>query len=215
MVPFSKDVFLGVVEHYATLIWPGQILAFLLGCAVVDMVRRPRLRSSSRTACGLMAAGWFWIGSIYYADHIAGLSWAAWISATAFTLQGVLLLVFGTIRNSVPLQYERNPVGNTGLGFMLYALFGYPAIAAINGIPLTAAPVVGFAPDPTILFTLGMLLNVRGRTPLTLAILPLGCAAANGVAAWRIGLPIDDVMRPAARGALAVMIMKNRSAQDR
>ncbi len=211
MIPFSKDVFLGVVEHYAAMLWPAQIVAFLLGCAIVDMIRRPRV-NSDRLVCGLLAAGWFWIGSIYYGEHIAGLSWAAWISAAAFTVQGVLLLVLGTVRNSISLRYERNAMANCGLGFMLFALFGYPAIAAANGIPLTAAPVFGFAPDPTILLTFGALLIAKGRMSLILFVIPLGCAAANGVSAWLIGLPADYIMLPAAIGALALMVKKTRSS---
>lgn len=214
MVPFSKDVFLGVVNGYGEFAWPAQIVAFLLGCAIVDLIRRPR-PGSGRLICGMLAAGWFWIGSTYYGVYIAGLSWAAWISTAAFTLQGVLLLLLGTVRSGMALRYEREAARNAGMGFMLYALFAYPAIAIALGVPLTAVPVPGIAPDATILFTLGILLLTERRVPLSLAVIPLGTAAANGVSAWLIGLPADYVMLPAAAVALALLIYRNRRQLQR
>ena len=168
MIPFSKDVFLIVVERYAAAMQPSQVIAFLMGCAMVDMVRRPRA-SSSRMICFILAAAWFWIGTVYYGSYMAGLSWAAWIAAAAFILQAALLLIFGTVRNCMALHYERNLTANTGLGLMLYGLFVYPATAVATGIELVSAPVIGLAPDSTLLFTLGVLLIAKHRTPLLLA----------------------------------------------
>ena len=185
--------------------------AFLLGCAMVDMVRRPRA-SSSRLLCGLLAAAWIWIGYIYYGSYMAGLSWAAWIAAAAFLLQGGLMLVIGTIRNAMALHYERGAIANTGIGFMLYGLFVYPATAVASGIELASAPVIGLAPDSTLLFTLGILLVAKHRTPILLAVLPVGLAAANAVSAILIGLPEDYVMLPAAIVSLVTIIVKNRTA---
>ena len=210
MIPFSKDVFLGAVERYAEAAWPMQVLAFLLACAIVDLVRKPRA-GGSRLACGTLAAGWLWVGGVYYAQHVAALSWAAWIPAGAFTLQGVLLLLAGVVRDRVPLRYERGTMGNAGMGFMLYALFAYPVTALAAGVALKAAPVVGIAPDPTILFTLGLLLLVEGRVPLTLAVIPVAGAAANGVSAIMIGLPADYAMLPAALAAAGLIVVKNRA----
>jgi hypothetical protein len=211
MIPFSKDVFLIVVQRYAEAMQPSQVIAFLMGCAMVDMVRRPRARSS-RLICGLLAAAWLWIGYVYYGSYIAGLSWAGWIAAAAFMLQAILLLVFGTVRNAMALHYERNFAANTGLGFMLYGLFVYPATAVATGVDLGSAPVIGLAPDSTLLFTLGILLVAKNRTPLLLAILPLGLAAASGISAILIGLPEDYIMLPAAIAALVVIVVKNRRA---
>ncbi|MEX2616250.1 MAG: DUF6064 family protein [Alphaproteobacteria bacterium] len=211
MIPFSRDVFLNVVERYGAAMQPSQIIAFLLGCAMVDMVRRYR-PTGSRLICGLMAAGWFWIGIVYYGSYIVALSWAAWIAAAAFVLQSALLLVFGTLQNALALQYERSVHANVGIGFMLYGLFAYPATAVATGVALKSAPVVGLAPDSTLLFTLGLLLVAKNRTPLLLAILPLGLAAASGISAILIGLPEDYVMLPAAILALVLIIAKNRRA---
>ena len=211
MIPFSRDVFLNVVERYGAAMQPSQIIAFLLGCAMVDMVRRYRT-TSSRLLCGLMAAAWFWIGCVYYGSYMAGLSWAAWIAAAAFVLQGGLLLVVGTVRNALALQYERNFHANVGIGFMLYGLFVYPATAVATGTALQSAPVIGLAPDSTLLFTLGLLLVAKNRTPLLLAILPLGLAAASGISAILIRLPADYLMLPASIAALILIIVKNRRA---
>ena len=211
MIPFSKDVFLIVVQRYAEAMQPSQVIAFLMGCAMVDMVRRPRA-SSSRLICGLLATAWLWIGYIYYGSYIVGLSWAGWIAAAAFVLQGILLFVFGTVRDAMALQYERGITANAGIGFMLYGLFVYPATAVATGVEPGSAPVIGLAPDSTLLFTLGILLVAKNRTPLLLALLPLGLAAASGISAILIGLPEDYVMLPAATGALVLIVMKNRAA---
>lgn len=93
---------------------------------------------------------------------------------------------------------------------MLYALFAYPLTAVVTGVNLEAAPVVGISPDATILFTLGLLLLVGGRVPLSLAVVPLGCGIANGISGWMIGLPADYMMLPAAPTATWLIIAKDR-----
>ena len=70
--------------------------------------------------------------------------------------------------------------------------------------------VVGLAPGPTAVFTLGMLLLCAGRTPLHLAVLPLLWTLIAGATAWVLAIPQDLPLPVAGIGAFALMLWKNR-----
>ena len=70
--------------------------------------------------------------------------------------------------------------------------------------------VVGLAPGPTAVFTLGMLLLTAGRTPLHLAIMPLLWTLVAGATAWILSIPQDLALPIVGVGAFALILWKNR-----
>ncbi len=78
---------------------------------------------------------------------------------------------------------------------MGWALLGQPLFAWLVGRPWLQAQVFGLAPDPTALFTLGLLLARPGRPQPSRWIaalpwlVPLGWCVFSAMTAWTLGAP--------------------------
>ncbi len=66
-------------------------------------------------------------------------------------------------------------------------------------------PLVGLAPVPTTLYTLGILLLIEGRTPWHLLVIPVVWSLIDGATAWVLGIP-EDLVLPAAGIATAGLV---------
>ena len=100
--------------------------------------------------------------------------------------------------------------GWAGLALLAYAIAGYPLLAAVVGDGVASIPVVGLAPGPTAVLTLGMLVLADGRTPLHLAFVTVLWSLIAGATAWTLGVPEDLVLPLFGLGSLALIIWKNR-----
>jgi hypothetical protein len=112
------------------------------------------------------------------------------------------LLVAGLRRVAFRFAYDAAGVLG-GIGLAL-ALIGLPAAGWLDGVALQATPVVGLAPDPTALVTLGMLALARPRVPVSLLAIPLAWALISGWMSWVLG--IESGYLPPAM-ALAVLAL--------
>ena len=77
LVPFTRDVFLGALEHYNEAIWPAQIVAYLFVLLALWAALRP-FPGSGRLVAAVLAAAWIWTGVAYYMLQSAQINWAAW-----------------------------------------------------------------------------------------------------------------------------------------
>jgi hypothetical protein len=101
-----------------------------------------------------------------------------------FVGRGLIVLWLGTVRGRLAFAAERGVAGVIGIALYVYALALHPLIALVAGRPLQAAEVVGIAPDPTAIATLGLLsLAPRRAGTLPLIILPIICAKTASAAA--------------------------------
>src|SRR4029077_17683708 len=87
--------------------------------------------------------------------HYAPINWAAIYFVPVFVGEGLLVLWLGTVRGRLAFAAERGVAGMIGIALYVYALALHPLIALVAGRPLQAAEVVGIAPDPTAIATLG------------------------------------------------------------
>lgn len=209
LVPFTRDVFLGVLERYNDAIWPAQIVAFLLVLLALGAVLR-WFPGGGRLIAAILAAAWIWTGVAYYMLHYAQINWAAWTLGLVFVLQGLAFFVTGVVRNRIAFCFAGDPIGWAGLGLIgiaaiLYPLFG---VGSDQGWPRMA--LVGLTPGPTLLWTLGMLLFVEPRVPWHLLFIPLLWSLIGGVGALLLALPQDAVLPPAAVLTAVLVIRKNR-----
>lgn len=97
MLPFTRDQFLAVFAAYNEAVWPVQVLAYLLGLAIVILVLRPSPTGDRLVAAGL-GAMWTWTGIVYHGLYFSTINSAALGFASLFVLQGLLLFhsaVFG------------------------------------------------------------------------------------------------------------------------
>jgi hypothetical protein len=155
-------------------LWPAQWLGALLALVlIVGLWRRhgPTLRVG---ALGL-ALAWAWVAYGFFWQRYAPINWAAVGFAWAFGLQalGLLALSFqhpvrtttATLRHGV------------GMGLLLWALLAHPLLPLAFDRPWTQAEVIGLAPDPTAIATLGLLLGIDAGPRALLWLLRTGAIA--------------------------------------
>jgi len=120
-----------------------------------------------------------------------------------FVGEALLALWLGTVRGRLTFAAERG--AGIGIALYVYALALHPLLVLVAGRPLQAAEVVGIAPDPTAIATLGLLsLAPRRGGTLPLIILPiLWCLANLGDDAVGLVLAIESEIenrvRPSGR----------------
>lgn len=190
MLPFTRDQFVGVFADYNTAVWPAQIVAYLLGLAVVVAILRPS-PLWNRFVASALAAMWIWTGVVYHGLFFTRINPAAWVFGALFVAQGSLLIVAGVVRRR--LVFGRSPGFASVLGWVLiaYAAVIYPLLGQSSGHVYPAQPMFGITPCPVTLFTFGVQLLTLVRIPRWLLIIPAAWSLVGGSAAFMLGVPQD------------------------
>jgi hypothetical protein len=148
----------------------------------------------------MLAILWTFVGWSFLWNRYATINGAAAYVAPAFAVEGVLLLVIGSLRDGLAFD-RRGPAGWTGYLILGFALAGQPLLAPLQGRGWASSEVFGIAPDPTAMATLGVLLLARGGLlPLLLPIPILWCLL-SGLTLHTMGKP--QAWAPYATLALA------------
>jgi hypothetical protein len=192
MLPFTREEFLAVFVQYNAGVWPAQIVAYVLGIAMVILVIVPAPGRNRLVALGL-AAMWAWTGIVYQWGYFAAINKAAPVFAALFVLQAALLLYFGVVREGVKFRPSRGPRAWVGWTLVGYAAVLYPLIGLRLGHTLDAVPMFGITPCPVTIFTLGLLL-LAAPMPRGLLAIPFLWSLVGGSAAFLLGVPQDWVL---------------------
>lgn len=190
MILYSSEVYLSILGEYNRALWPGQVLALFLGLLALGLVLR-KMPWADRIIAALLAAAWIWVGTVYFLTHMATIDYAAPVLGWAFILQGLLLAWRGLLAGKLAFRFGGTIPNWIGLGLALFALAAHPLLALATGLSWPALPLLGVAPGPTALFTLGLLVMARGWERVVLAVLPLLWCAAGGFIAWELMIPAD------------------------
>lgn len=172
-IPFTAEVYLRLVERANAAWWP--LHAGMVAVALATLVLA--LRGKPRPAGLLLALLWAWSGYGFLHQFYTPLNWAGLWFAGAFYAQALLVATLPAADPAGKIPALRHWPGLAlclaGLGWSLITLAGR------NGPAQTE--VVGIHPDPTALFSLGLLLLIaRGRwLPVLLAIPLLWCLIAG------------------------------------
>lgn len=192
---FAPRTYWRLFELQNEALWPAQLLGTLLALVlVVGLWRRhgPTLRAG---ALGL-AMAWAWVAYSFLWQAYAAINWAASGFAWAFGLQalGLLALSFQhAVRATAATVRHR-----IGLGLLLWALLAHPLLPFAFGRPWMQAEVIGLAPDPTVIATLGLLLGIdAGPRALLWALragamawLALSAATLATMGSWQAAVPL-------------------------
>ena len=159
----------------------------VLGLLAIAVALRPR-PWSGRLVWAALAAGWIWSGLVFVGERYATINWAAAWAAPVFAAEAAAVAWFGTVRGRLgPLAPVGAP-GRLGLSLAVWAVALHPLLAPLDGRPLHQAEIVGVAPDPTALLTLGLLaLAPRGLAPTALALVPAVWCAASAATLLAMG----------------------------
>ena len=184
---FSPRAYWRLFEQVNGETWPWQIAILLAGAAALVFVLRPR-PWSDRVLAGLLALAWVWTGLRFVGHYYAEINWLAAGAVPLFLGQGALLAGFCTLRQPTRQPAAPRAPALAGPVLLVYALALHPLVAPVAGRPLAAAEVVGLAPDPSAMATLGFLLLLRrGAVSWLLATLPLLWCLASAATLLTMG----------------------------
>jgi hypothetical protein len=197
---FSPRTYYRTIELYNQAIWPAQLAGVAIGLAIVALLVTQR-SGRDRIIAGLLAVGWLWVAWAFHYQRYAQINWAAPWFAAAFVLQGLLLVVLGTLGRIV-----LRPPGGSGFwiatSLVVITVVGYPLLALLTGRAWTTAETFGVAADPTVIATVAVLALVRGRIRWLLLIVPVLWCAATALTLWAMKAPEAVVVAAATLLAL-------------
>jgi hypothetical protein len=208
---FAPGTYWRLFELHNAAWWPVQPALIVAGLAWLAWVSRAGSAAPRTGAAGLALAGAF-AGTAFVLGRYATINWAAQALATlplGASLALALLATRPDVRAS-PLPARRRD----GALLVAWAIAAHPLLAWVSGRPLAQAEVIGLAPDPTAIATLGLLLATTGTSAATRrlrraawAATALWCAIAAATL-WTMGSTQAAV--PIA--ALAVAALRARSS---
>ena len=168
------------------------------------MLFRPRAWANC-VIPAVLAAAWLCVSVGFLWMHYAAINWVAVYFVPVFVGEALLVFWLGTVRGRLTFAAERGVAGMIGIALYVYALALHPLIALVAGRPLQAAEVVGIAPDPTAIATLGLLSLAARRTgTLPLIIVPIIWCLASALTLRTMGA--SEGWIPLTAAALAVLL---------
>ncbi|HSR79943.1 MAG TPA: DUF6064 family protein [Hyphomicrobiaceae bacterium] len=200
---FSPRTYYRLLELYNSEIWPGQVLALLVGLVMLALIRSGG-PWQSRIITAALAASWLWVAWAYHYTRYASINWAAIYFAGAFALEALLLLGFGVVKGLHLRRPQEGLLGAAGFGLFVFALVVHPLIGPLVGRSWSQVEIFAIAPDPTVIATLGVLLLASGSSIWLLLPIPLLWCLVSGATAWTMHSADAAVMPVAAGVALAV-----------
>ena len=211
---FSPRTYYRLFELYNAAIWPAQLVAIVLGLAVLLLARRPG-GSRGRWIAALLAACWLWVAIAFHANRYATINWAAVDFAWGFGVEAALLLWTGVLRGRRLFGPGKGPLDRAALGIFLFALAAQPFLGPLCGRPWRQAEIFGVAPDPTAVATLGVLLLAAGRVRWELLAIPAIWCAVSGATLLAMKAPDFWVTPLSALLAVTLAVAKARARRHR
>jgi hypothetical protein len=193
-LPYSLDVYRASMAAYNADWLPLVLVAWLLAVFASVLALHPKDRAghwASRFVVGYLATAWLWIGAVHQLGFMTELNFMAPVYGMAWIGQGLLLAWSGLYLGTVRFDSRASRTGAAAKVLTLIGLVIYPLLLILQGHDLRSLPVVGTAPNPTAVFTVGLLLASRGRPPVLLFIVPLAWAGVAGVTAYMLEHRID------------------------
>lgn len=196
LLMFSARTYYRQFELYNLEMWPLQVVALVLGVALLLLGRRGGARTG-RASAAILACCWLWIAWAFHWQRYASINLAAGYFALAFGAEALLLLWLGVLRDRLATAPASRLARSAGLGLLLLAVLAYPLLGPMLGRNWTEAELFGIAPDPTALATLGVLLIAGARPPWGLLPIPVAWCLVSGATLWPLGAP-DFALAPLA-----------------
>ena len=208
-LPFSQIDFFAVFAAYNSAFPWLPVFTYLAGLSMIALTVS-KGSTPSRAVAGLLGLFWLWNGIVYHMLYFRVINQSAVVFGGLFILQGVLFLELARRRPVVEFNFRRTVDGFAGVFLIAYAMLVYPLIGHALGHGYPAAPVFGMAPCPTTIFTLGLLMNTRGRLPLRYLVIPLLWSVVALGAALQLRVWEDLGLTFAGLAAVVAIAFRNR-----
>jgi hypothetical protein len=205
-LPFTTEQFFAVFATYNAAIWPLQIVAYALGVLVLTALFR-QSASASRLILFVLAAMWAVNGTFYHLLFFAPINPAAKLFAAFFLFQATLFTICAAKDNALRMHVRWDLRTAIALFVIAYSAVLYELLGSAAGHGLMAGPLFGVAPCPTTIFTIGLLIMMRGPMVKWLSIIPLAWAGIGASAALLLGIREDLGLALAALILLAYLAL--------
>ena len=192
---FSPTTYWRLFELENAAVWPLPLVTLLAGLAVLGFTFRPPTWSGRPLAL-LFGRAWAWVGWSFLWQRYAPINWTAGYVAPLFALQALIFVWIAAARAGCRLGTRFTLSALPGSLLLGYAVILHPLTALLAGRPLAGAEIVGIAPDPTAIATVGLaLLMPPGVERWLLLIVPSLWLSASAVtlltlSTWEGWVPI-------------------------
>ena len=201
---FAPRTYYRLLELYNRDLWPAHVAVIAGGLAVI-VLAAARGGVAGPAQYVALAAAWAWVGWGWLHRRLATIDWSATGFAVGFALEAAMLLIFAATCRPGVRRSRGQALAGTALA--LAATVGYPLLAPAAGRDLATAEVVGLAPDPTVIATLGLLANGTTAMRWLLLPVPLAWCAVSGATLWTMATPTWWVPPLAAVVAMAIVAL--------
>lgn len=209
---FAPRTYYRVIELYNADIWPAQLVALVVGIAILGLARGEG-RGRGRAIAAMLAVCWAWVAWMFHFQRYATINWAATWFAAAFGLEALLLMVVGVICDRLRFAATSGPIAHAGLALVLLGLFVQPLLGLLAGRNWSQAEMFGVTPDPTAVVTLGLLLRASRPVDVWLALIPLFWCLVGGAFLWMMRSPETVLVLGAGLvGLLALVVRRLRGS---
>lgn len=188
LLMFSPQTYYRLFERINADLWPAHLLALALGASTLLLFGRQRDRATP-WVFAILAVGWGSVAWSYFWARYANINLAAPWFALAFAVESLLLIWMGLSQRRFSIARTSSLRQRAALGLLVFALGIYPLIGLALGRSWTQAEVIGLAPDPTALATLGVLLLTGTRSFWVLAPIPILWCLISGATLWAMAAP--------------------------
>ncbi|MBY6003594.1 hypothetical protein KUV62_06730 [Salipiger bermudensis] len=189
-MPFTSDEFDAIFAAWNAAAWPFALLAYHAGLLIFVLCLNGKDRSM-KIVLLLLGIMWIVCGIGYFGGHfIRGISWTSAIFSPSYALQGVFLILFA-LTTELRAEIRRDLLSVLALGIMAYGLFLYPLLGWWSEEGALSLQLLGVSPNPTTMFTLGILMILRGTGAGTLFVSPVLWGVIGGSTGALLTIPPD------------------------
>ncbi len=193
---FAPETYFRLFERYNQALWPLQIGVVGITLAMLWLAWRQR---RLRLLTLFFALAWLLVAWAFFWERYRTINWAAGYFALGCLLQAALLLGLTLRPSPTDLRGWR-----CALGLLAFAILLQPLIGPLSGRTWQGIELVGLAPDPTALATLGFALLLSGWRRWFVVATSLSWLAIGAATAWAMEWT-SGLLAPAV--ALAALLL--------
>ncbi|MEM8662756.1 MAG: DUF6064 family protein [Pseudomonadota bacterium] len=203
---FSADTYWRLFALHNADYWPLGAIA-TVGLIALYVATVKRWRWTSPAVALSLAAAWIFVAEAFLAGRYAPINWVISDIRLLFLAQAGLLFALGW-----RLSFATR--ATSGARALVFLALAYPLLAPLNGREWAQAELVGLAPDPTAIATLGLVAMARIRLLSWLfMMIPILWLAFSAATLFTMGAATGFVPLVAIVLALATVVRSHRAGR--